>query len=94
MQGFIILHNMFEQTGNFVLDAKIDAAGDSSDRVTDRVASHVPGGGSRWQISKTGVDLAAKNAINFEIAKVKGSIFKGNAEEEFSDDVWQSQYCR
>jgi hypothetical protein len=65
--------NVAEQAGNFALDATIDTGADSFiNRAIDGVAEHLPGGSNIDAIAKTGVDLAANNAINAEVGKLEG----------------------
>ncbi|MBV8644014.1 MAG: hypothetical protein JO225_08875 [Candidatus Eremiobacteraeota bacterium] len=65
--------SIFEKVGNFAGDAAVDTAADGViNDVIDGVASHVPGGGAVDAMLKTGVDLAANNAINAEIGRVEG----------------------
>lgn len=65
--------NMFEKVAGFATDAGVDTMADSQiNNVIDGVASHIPGGGAMDAVIKTGVDLAANNAINAELGKVEG----------------------
>ncbi|GAC1582960.1 MAG: hypothetical protein NVS3B7_18390 [Candidatus Elarobacter sp.] len=65
--------NFFEKAGGFAQDAAVDTAADGAiNNVIDGVASHIPGGGAFDTMLKTGVDLAANNAINAELGKVEG----------------------
>jgi hypothetical protein len=65
--------NFVEEAGSFAADATVDTAADGFiNRAVDAVAEHLPGGEAVDQIAKTGVDLAANNAINAEIGKVEG----------------------
>lgn len=65
--------NIVEKAGVFAQDAAIDTAADGAiNNVIDGVAGHVPGGGMVDGMMKTGIDLAANNFINAEIAKVEG----------------------
>jgi hypothetical protein len=65
--------NIAEQAGNFAVDATVDTQADGMiNRVIDGVADHLPGGSALDAVAKTGVDLAANNAINAEIGKVEG----------------------
>jgi hypothetical protein len=65
--------NFFEKAGTFASDAAIDTAADAEiNKVVDGVASHVPGGGAVDAMLKTGIDLAANNAINAEVGKLEG----------------------
>lgn len=75
--------NIAEQAGNFALDAGIDTAADGFlNNLIDGVASHIPGGEAVAQVLKTGVDLAANNAINSEIGNVEGGMFGGNNDQQ------------
>ena len=65
--------NFFEKAGAFAGDAAIDTAADGFiNNAIDGVAAHVPGGETFDAMAKTGVDLAANNAINAEVAKLGG----------------------
>ena len=65
--------NFMQKAGTFAQDAAIDTAADGAiNSVIDGVASHVPGGGMVDGMLKTGVDLAANNAINAEIGRIEG----------------------
>jgi hypothetical protein len=70
--------NLAAKVGGFAADATVDTFADNAiNGVLDGVASHLPGGGAIEGVLKTGVDLAANNAINAEL----GSIFGGHAPE-------------
>jgi hypothetical protein len=74
------LSNIAGEIGNFATDASVDTAADGAiNNVIDGVAEHIPGGGAVEQVMKTGVDLAANNAINAEIGKVEGMFGHGAA---------------
>jgi hypothetical protein len=76
--------NMAEQVAGFAADATIDTAADKPiNAVIDAVAEHLPGGQMIDQVAKTGVDLAANNAINAEVGKVEGMF--GHHEEAPAD---------
>jgi hypothetical protein len=65
--------NFVEQAGNFAADATIDTGADGViNRFVDGVAGHLPGGEGIDTIAKTGIDLAANNAINAEVGKLEG----------------------
>ncbi|MBV9409198.1 MAG: hypothetical protein JO164_10285 [Candidatus Eremiobacteraeota bacterium] len=53
--------------------------------VIDDVANHVPGGGAVDAMMKTGVDLAANNAINSEIGRIEGMFGGGHQDAAQSD---------
>ena len=75
--------NIAEQAGNFALDAGIDTAADGFlNNLIDGVSSHIPGSEAVAQVLKTGVDLAANNAINSEIGNVEGGMFGGNNDQQ------------
>ena len=66
--------NLAEKVGSFAVDASVDTAADGAiNSMIDGVASHLPGGQMIDSVLKTGVDLAANNAINAEIGKVEGA---------------------
>jgi hypothetical protein len=80
--------NMAQQVGNFALDASVDTAADGFiNNLIDGVASHLPGGEMLETVLKTGVDLAANNAINAEIAKVEGSFSEGDKAQEVQEQT-------
>jgi hypothetical protein len=65
--------NFFEKAGSFAGDAAIDTEADGFiNNAIDGVAAHVPGGDRFDAMAKTGVDLAANNAINAEVSKIEG----------------------
>lgn len=65
--------NLFEKAAGFAGDAAIDTAADGViNNVIDGVASHIPGGGMIDGMLKTGVDLAANNAINARVGGIFG----------------------
>ena len=67
--------NFAEQAGAFAADAGIDTAADGVlNNVIDAVASHIPGGEAIAGVVKTGVDLAANNAINSEVNQGAGGL--------------------
>ena len=67
------MSNFFEKAGAFAGDAAIDTAADTEiNKVVDGVAAHVPFGGQLDAMAKTGIDLAANNAINAEVGKIEG----------------------
>jgi hypothetical protein len=73
--------NIIEEAGSFAADATVDTAADGFiNRAVDAVAEHLPGGEAVDQIAKTGVDLAANNAINAEISKVEGMFGRHDSE--------------
>ena len=66
--------NFFEKAGQFAGDAAIDTAADTEiNKIVDGVASHVPFGEQLDTMAKTGIDLAANNAINAEVSKFGGA---------------------
>lgn len=66
--------NFVEQAGAFAADAGIDTAADGVlNNLIDAVDSHIPGGEALSGVLKTGVDLAANNAINSEVNQGAGS---------------------
>jgi hypothetical protein len=74
------LSDIAGEIGNFATDASVDTAADGAiNNAIGGVAEHVPGGGAVEQVLKTGVDLAANNAINAEIGKVEGMFGHGEA---------------
>ena len=74
--------NFFKEAGTFASDAAIDTAADGAiNSVIDGVADHIPGGRALDAMAKTGIDLAANNAINAEVAKVEGA-FGGHGDAE------------
>jgi hypothetical protein len=77
--------NLAEEAAGFAADATIDTAADAPiNSVIDAVASHIPGGQMVDQVAKTGIDLAANNAINAEVGKVEGMF--GHHEEAPADN--------
>jgi hypothetical protein len=67
--------NLAEEAAGFAADATIDTAADRPiNAVIDAVAEHVPGGQMIDQVAKTGIDLAANNAINAEVGKIEGML--------------------
>jgi hypothetical protein len=65
--------NLAEKVGGFAADAGVDTVADGGiNSVIDGIASHIPGGSAMDAVIKTGVDLAANNAINAELGKVEG----------------------
>ena len=67
--------NIAEQAGNFAVDATVDTQADGMiNRVIDGVADHLPGGSALDAVAKTGVDLAANNAINAELGNLEGML--------------------
>jgi hypothetical protein len=80
--------NFFEKAGAFASDAAIDTAADAEiNKVIDGVAGHVPGGGAVDAMLKTGVDLAANNAINAEVGKLEGMFGHHDAAPAPSDNA-------
>ncbi len=76
--------NFVEQAGAFAADAGIDTAADGViNNVVDAVASHIPGGETLSGVLKTGLDLAANNAINSEVNEGAGGML-GAVEGLFS----------
>ncbi len=68
--------NLFQKAETFASDAAVDTAADGAiNNVIDGVASHIPGGGAMDAMIKTGVDLAANNAINAELGGLKTRFF-------------------
>ncbi len=67
--------NFAEQVGTFAADAGIDTAADGViNNAIDALASHLPGGEALSGVLKTGVDLAANNAINSEMNQGAGGM--------------------
>ena len=67
------MSNFFEKAGQFAGDAAIDTAADTEiNKAVDAVAGHVPFGSQLDTMAKTGIDLAANNAINAEVGKLEG----------------------
>jgi hypothetical protein len=67
--------NLAEKVGGFAADATVDTGADSViNSVLDDVASHIPGGSGIEGIAKTGIDLAANNAINSELGSLEGKL--------------------
>jgi hypothetical protein len=75
--------NLAEKAGNFAMDATIDTGADGMiNRVVDGFASHLPGGEGIDTIAKTGIDLAANNAINAEVGKIEGMFGRHDADPD------------
>ncbi len=73
--------NLAQQVGGFAADAGVDTFADNGiNGVIDGVAAHIPGGAAIDGFLKTGIDLAANNAINAELGKF-GGIFGQHAPE-------------
>lgn len=67
--------NFAEQAGAFAADAGIDTAADGVlNNLIDAVSSHIPGGEGMSSVLKTGIDLAANNAINSEVNQGAGGL--------------------
>ncbi|HEY4438894.1 MAG TPA: hypothetical protein VGN14_00475 [Candidatus Elarobacter sp.] len=81
------MSNFFEKAGEFASDAAIDTAADAEiNRVVDGVAEHVPFGSQVDAMAKTGIDLAANNAINAELTRVEGMFGHKDAPAPQPDD--------
>jgi hypothetical protein len=75
--------NIAEKVGGFAADAAVDTAADGViNGAIDRASGMIPGGGMVDTMLKTGVDLAANNAINAELGKVEGMFGQHPAETE------------
>jgi len=65
--------NIAQKVGGFAADAGVDTVADTQiNNVVDALASHLPGGSLIDGVLKTGIDLAANNAINAELGKFGG----------------------
>jgi hypothetical protein len=65
--------NLLEKVAGTAGDAVVDTQADNFiNSAIDAVASHIPGGEALEGVVKTGVDLAANNAINEELSKFTG----------------------
>ncbi len=73
--------NVAEKVGGFAADAAVDTVGYITGAIA-RASGLIPGGGMVDTMLKTGVDLAANNAINAELGKVEGMFGRHPVEPE------------